>query len=295
MPIPYLGSKRRSAQKIYDFISSRHPKGTLVDLFCGGLAVGEIFLKNGWNVIANDKNRFVVALLRKMTEGGLPKEIEDEFVSREKFLDVLCNQQVYPDWYVGYVMCIWSFGNNQKGYLFGRNTEPYKLAGHNLVVFKDSTKIEELMPDIPKSEIADILKIENQTERRLELRRMSVRHKTRIFELERLQQLERLERLQQLEQLEQLELYSEDYQGIEIPQGAIIYCDPPYLGRASYQVDDFEHDTFWEWARSQQNPIYVSEYQAPEDFVKVLEWKQNSTLQGGNNKAQPNECVFTKA
>ena len=63
--IPYLGSKRKSADKIYSLISSREPKGVLVDLFAGGFAIGEKFMIKGWTVIANDKNKYVMALLKQ--------------------------------------------------------------------------------------------------------------------------------------------------------------------------------------------------------------------------------------
>ncbi|PIU58461.1 MAG: hypothetical protein COS89_00245, partial [Deltaproteobacteria bacterium CG07_land_8_20_14_0_80_38_7] len=61
MPIPYMGSKRRSAIKIYLAISNREPRGLLVDLFCGGFAISEKFYKNGWEIKANDKNKYVIA------------------------------------------------------------------------------------------------------------------------------------------------------------------------------------------------------------------------------------------
>ena len=132
MPIPYLGSKRKSSDKIYQTISYLNPKkGILVDLFCGGFAIGEKFLTNGWDVIANDKNVYVVELLRKVTSPeGLP-EIVTEFISRDKFFDVLKNPDNYEYWYVGYVMCCWSFGNNQKYYLYGKAKEAIKKAGQN--------------------------------------------------------------------------------------------------------------------------------------------------------------------
>ena len=63
--IPYMGSKRISAGKIFQAISNLHPNGgMLVDLFCGGFAISEYFYKNGWRVIANDKNKYVIALLK---------------------------------------------------------------------------------------------------------------------------------------------------------------------------------------------------------------------------------------
>ena len=58
MPIPYLGSKRKSAGKIYQTIKNFNPEAdTLVDLFCGGWAISEFFLKEGWLVHSNDTNK----------------------------------------------------------------------------------------------------------------------------------------------------------------------------------------------------------------------------------------------
>ena len=66
MPIPYMGSKRAIANMIYKIINQREKKSTFIDLFCGGFAVGEVFLKNGWDVIANDKNKYIIDLLKNI-------------------------------------------------------------------------------------------------------------------------------------------------------------------------------------------------------------------------------------
>src|SRR3990167_9941294 len=138
MSIPYLGSKRKSSGKIYSTIKNLNPESdTLVDLFCGGFALSSYFVKKGWKVIANDKNKYVMALIKKTTTEGLDEKIVTTFVDRDKFIDVLNNHGKYDDWYVGFVMCIWSFGNNQKGYLFGKDVEPYKKIGHEFVINKD--------------------------------------------------------------------------------------------------------------------------------------------------------------
>ena len=299
MPVPYLGSKRKSAGKIYQTIKNLNPNSSvLVDLFCGGLAISEYFIKQGWNVIANDKNKYVIELARKTIFEGLEETEVTKFVTREKFNQVMDNPDYYDDWYVGYVMCVWSFGNNQKSYLFGKDTEPYKRAGHELVINKNQDLIKDLIPSIPQKYLNGILGLDNWHKRRIALRKVSVALKTRIFELQRLQQLQQLERLQQLEQLQQLqrlELYSSDYREVKIPKEAIIYCDPPYKGVETYREDGFNHDEFWDWAREQSktNKIYISEYQAPDDFKIVLRFNQNSTYAGGNNKDQPDECLFT--
>jgi site-specific DNA-adenine methylase len=302
MPIPYMGSKRKSAGKIFQTIKNLNSEvNTIVDLFCGGFAVSEYFLKNGWKVIANDKNKYVVALIKQTVFEGLDENIVCEFITRERFFDVLKNKDDYEDWYVGYIMCVWSFGNNQSDYLFGKNVEPMKKAGHELVINKNPDLIKELIPNIPPEYIVGILKQDNWHKRRMALAKVTRKLKNRKLELqqlERLQQLEQLEQLQQLERLQrlqQLELYSKDYQEVQIPNGAVIYCDTPYKGTVEYSENNFDHKEFWAWVRekSQTNKIYISEYRAPNDFKKILSFQQNSTLSGGNNQSQPDECLFT--
>ena len=53
------------------------------------------------------------------------------------------------------------------------------------------------------------------------------------------------------------------------PNGIVIYCDPPYQGTTKYSNKEaFDYDAFWEWCRQQSKNAYVfvSEYNAPEDF-----------------------------
>jgi len=70
----------------------------------------------------------------------------------------------------------------------------------------------------------------------------------------------------------------------EIP--ALIYCDPPYRASKPYKVGllgKFNHDIFWNWVREQSeyNPVIVSEYEAPNDFVCIWESdKLKSNLKG---------------
>ena len=293
MPIPYLGSKRKSAGKIYSTIRNLNPEAKiLVDLFCGGFALSEYFYKRGWTVISNDKNKYVVALLNKTINEGLDEDIVTKFITRERFIEVLQNPDNHDEWYVGYVMCVWSFGNNQKGYLFGKDVEPIKHAGHELVINKDATLINKLISTIPDKYIQGILSLDNWHKRRLALAQVSHKLKTRVLELERLQQLQRLE---QLERLERLEITSRDYRQVNIPRGAVVYCDPPYQNTGEYHEGGFNHDEFWQWVRdiSKTNKIYISEYKAPDDFRKVLQFSQRSTYAGGNNSGQPDECLFT--
>jgi len=75
----------------------------------------------------------------------------------------------------------------------------------------------------------------------------------------------------------------------KLPKSSIIYCDPPYQNTTKYS-NDFNHILFWDWVRTkskQGNKVYVSEYNAPSDFVCVWQKETNSQLSangviGGN-------------
>lgn len=69
-----------------------------------------------------------------------------------------------------------------------------------------------------------------------------------------------------------------DYRSVEIPDGSLIYCDPPYKGTTDYSNSKaFCHDEFWNYIRelSKNNKVFVSEISAPDDFVSV--WQKNFT------------------
>ena len=108
--------------------------------------------------------------------------------------------------------------------------------------------------------------------------------------LERLQSLERLESpkiLQSLQSLERLQNIADmaeraslspqdmsietsniSYTDYVYCDGDVVYCDPPYKNTHGYGIL-FDSDAFWEWVRTRNFPVYVSEYQAPDDFVSI--------------------------
>jgi len=69
-----------------------------------------------------------------------------------------------------------------------------------------------------------------------------------------------------------------DYREVEIKNDSVIYCDPPYKGTTGYSnSSDFSHDDFWEYMRklSENNMVFISEINAPEDFVPI--WTKDFT------------------
>jgi len=104
--------------------------------------------------------------------------------------------------------------------------------------------------------------------------------------LQRLQRLQRLERLQSLQSLEspalrsRVSVFGADYRKVPIPDGAAVYCDPPYKGTAGYVSGAFDHDAFFEWARTREFPVLISEFSAPDDFVLIAEKRKPVRLAG---------------
>ena len=107
--------------------------------------------------------------------------------------------------------------------------------------------------------------------------------------LERLERLERLESLQSLERLERLErlpgaltAHSGDYRELYFDEPGIIYCDPPYMSAYAKGKDygcEFDAEAFYSWCEAQKLPVYISEYQMPEDrFVCIAEWDKVTSI-----------------
>lgn len=65
------------------------------------------------------------------------------------------------------------------------------------------------------------------------------------------------------------------YDKLEIPDGAVVYCDPPYANSDAikYAVG-FDHDRFWDWVRqlSQRCVVVCPTFNPPEDFLTVHDW-----------------------
>ena len=86
--------------------------------------------------------------------------------------------------------------------------------------------------------------------------------------------------LNQNPKLKGIKLVESSYQDLVIPPNSRIYCDPPYKGATEYK-DKFNHDDFWQWCRDKEaegHKVYISEYNAPEDFRCIWEKEIVSSL-----------------
>lgn len=88
-----------------------------------------------------------------------------------------------------------------------------------------------------------------------------------------------------------------NYLYLPVPPKSLIYCDPPYEGTADYKAGGrIDHDQFWQWCRDKKaegHTIFVSEYNAPDDFVCVWEKQVNSSLTKNTGAKKATEKLFT--
>ena len=121
--IPYQGSKNKIAEKI---IAQLPPAEHLIDLFAGGCAISHCALLSGKfkHVHANDLSDSVT-LFEDALNGDLEKYEPERFRSREDFF---AEKNTNP-----FVRIIYSFSNDQRTYLYGKEIEPYKRAVHEMI------------------------------------------------------------------------------------------------------------------------------------------------------------------
>lgn len=277
--LPYMGSKRKLSKRIVDRILQDNPNTKYVyDLFGGGGAVSFELLQRPQikKVVYNELNTGITELLKDIKANGVTEKYY-QWIDRETFN---ANKDK-DDWFGGFCKCIWSFGNSQKAYLFGKEIEPVKKCATELIINKDINKIDELYSLIGIKIPEDILTIDSIRERRLFVSNFI--KKVGISPTLPLQYIENLSRVQQLERLEQLEIENKSYRDVIIntqSEETIIYLDPPYLNTAKY-AEDVNQQELSDYIKNSPYTIYLSSYDCG---LRVIdEYKHNSTLANGKN------------
>lgn len=130
--LPYMGSKNKIANWVVDVL----PKSErLYDLFCGGCAVTHAAMMRGKyeHYHVNDINNIGGAFC-DIIKGKLQPDYR--WVSREEFHRLKGTDPI--------VKIVWSFGNNGRNYLYGKDREELKKAMHYAVVFGDYSMSDAL-------------------------------------------------------------------------------------------------------------------------------------------------------
>ena len=271
--IPYMGNKRKLATRIINTIIDL--KGNdfkhFYDLFGGGGSISIASL-NLWDktIHYNEFNTAIYNLMKHIQDGG---HIPYDWITREKFFEALGKD----DWYSGMIQSCWSFGNKQSGYLYGKDIEDLKYLGHRVCVNKDIEAVKE---------IEDIIGVKLNLNLKLDPQKIRIKLKHQIEELNQIEHISRiihLERLQNLQNLQNLQITNKSYEEVEIKENSVIYCDIPYKGTGEYQKGGFNHNEFYKWVLNNENPVFISEYNMPDDFEIVASFHHKSTLSATNN------------
>lgn len=286
-----MGSKSAIAPWV---ISCLPPGDTLVDLFCGGCAVTDAAIRSHRykRFIFNDINPMMPSAYLKALAGGFKNE--NRWISREDFFRLKDKD--------AYVAICFSFGNDLRTYAYSPENEIYKKACHYAIVFDDWVGLRELLPMVADAAYQNLEHVYDRHERRLKFRQAigrllkeidntglntskSLHHSSCVKELNKtrpvgkmidikfllnLQNLSSLERLERLERLEHLDykIFSLDYRKVPIPNGGVVYCDLPYKGTQKY-LCEFDHEAFYQWVLSRPFPVFISEYNMPDDFYPI--------------------------
>ena len=300
--VSYKGSKSKIVDKLAEVIPYRGIDN-FYDLFAGGCAVThKMYLEGRYkHYYANDIDGQALRLFCDGLKGKYANETR--WISREDFFNL---KDCDP-----YVSCCWSFGNNQRDYLYSRAIEPYKKACHYAIVFGDFALLKDLYPDVGAACEITLNGIVDIHERRIKFRsvigcKLAERSNSGLMRLsqendvDRLESLERLERLQSLESLERLESFEysvSDYRAVEIKPNSVIYADIPYISTNTYDgissvVQPFNHEEFYDWCCKQNELVLISEYYMPKDrFTKV--WSTNHVQSLCATKTSSvQECLF---
>lgn len=100
--------------------------------------------------------------------------------------------------------------------------------------------------------------------------------------------------------IKNVEFHYADYHDLKF-ENCLIYNDPPYRGAKTYNTSkNFDHNKFYDWCREQakHNIVFVSEYNAPNDFECVWEQEVKSSLSAngviGGNKVSVEKLFLVK-
>ena len=271
--LPYKGSKNAIAEQIVEML----PEGErLVDLFGGGGAITHCaILKDKYKrYLYNDYDKLTVDYFTRALKG----DFNDKWVSREDF-ERLKNID-------GVVKYVWSFGNNGRDYLWGKDIEPYKKAMYDHVMANGIRRVSG--EHLPK-----FVALENTKEL------IRPRSLESLERLERLQSIEGLGRLQSIASLggrerldDILDISNISYEDYIYQKGDMVYCDIPYENTNIYNIQ-FDHNKFYKWARTREYQIYFSSYKAPNDFYKVKVGDKRVVLCSTNNRLRKEEYIFS--
>jgi site-specific DNA-adenine methylase len=299
--LPYKGSKNGIAEWICDNLPNAE---NFYDLFCGGCAITHCAMLRGKyktytiNDIADTQELFYDAIMGKYQN-------ETRWISREDFFTLKDKD--------AYIRYLWSFGNNGKDYLYSREVEPYKKALHYARVFNDFSEFDKMGIELKDASNKNIIQREKEIKEKYiewaikyfkftdeEIKMYNELEKKGVFDglvqgsvgtIQLKKRLQSLESLQSLQSLQSLEKFQGSYEDVKIKENSVIYCDIPYKGTNEY-IGGFDHERFYQWARSQKELVIISEYSMPDDFICIARIEKSQLLNGNGKGKKVLEGLF---
>jgi len=281
-----MGSKRKLAPKIIKKILNDNTNTKyFYDLFGGGGAIS-FYVSNNYpniKVFYNEYNKGVVELLKKIKKDGITKEFYN-FIDRESFI----KNKDKDDWIGGLSKTVYSFGNSQKGYLYGKDIELHKYLLHKIIVDNSIKHLEEFNKKYDMK--LNLSKKDGINDIRLEISRelkkiLKEQNNIKLKKITRVQHLERLKLLENLKDNINFEILNYSYDEVEIKtpiDETIIYLDPPYKNTGKYQKD-IDHNKLKDYIHSSPYTIYLSSYENVYDMYLVDEYEHRSILSATTN------------
>jgi len=102
--------------------------------------------------------------------------------------------------------------------------------------------------------------------------------------------------MKQIPSISEVSFIHSSYLDLDIPKNSIIYCDIPYNNSKKYKSSgNFNYEEFWEWCRNKTkegHSVFVSEYEAPQDFLCIWEKEINNSLSLNGRKANEKLFIF---
>lgn len=274
--IPYMRSKQKLVDKVVPFLLSRHPDiKHFYDLFGGGGSISLYAVRKypHINVHYNELSTAIGGLMEYLRDGG---DLPFEWVSRAKFE----KEYTGTDWYAGLLQTCWTFGNNQKSYLYGLDIQDYKEALTELVMtgkgdipYIESFTNEYILKNSGKTINTRIFLNAERYKTPYQRRIVLARQIEQIGALQHLARLERLRQIQNMPGISELDITTGlSYSDVPINERerVLVYCDPPYENTAEYREGGFNHKEFYDWVASCKYPVYFSSYEISDKRFKVV-------------------------
>lgn len=281
--LPYMWSKRAIAKQLVDFILYQNPETKYVyDLFWWWWAISFEFVRRWINTHYNELNTGVTELLKKIRDEWVTKEFY-QWIDRDTF-----HKHKQDHTRFGWLLATcWSFGNNQKDYLYWKNIEELKHEAHNYIMnnWYDGTveTRQKLFREFNKK----------YNPKTIDKERLS--HFTHIESLQYIESIQRIESIQQIGRITSFPTITNlSYDEVEITtpnDTTIIYLDPPYFNTAKYQKT-IDHDKLYEWIHKQQCKVYVSSYEYNLPLVWSIEKRVTLSKSNKTKKAIENLYLY---